>query len=192
VLLDRRQVVLSLVALMSAGCRQASARPPRAAGGALADSRIPTAEAQSILSDALDTLRTFDSFQAFRVSNAEGSAMRLSYELLWDAPTSTAWDEATHVTRGLRGRADQLFQALTSSPPEPATWREQRRLAGAAHALLELGDALGAYRDRVDVLPPGDASGALALLETAWSQWDVAAALWGVSRAEVMTCRNAS
>ena len=61
-------------------------------------------EARGILSDGLETLRAFDVFQAFRVSTAAQSSMRLGSELAWDPPTSAAWDEATHVARGLHGR----------------------------------------------------------------------------------------
>ena len=145
-------------------------------------------EAQGILSDVLQTLRTFDDFQAFRASTASGSSMRLASELAWDAPTSAAWDEATHVSRGVHGRADQLFTVVTTSRIDSNQWRTQRTLADATHDLLDLGDALGAYRDRVDALSPGDASGALSLLNTAWAQWDAAAARWGTSRAESIGC----
>jgi hypothetical protein len=147
-----------------------------------------TLEAQGILSDVLQTLRTFDDFQAFRVSTATNSNLRLASELTWDAPTSAAWDEATHVTRGLHGRADQLFTIVTTARIDPNQWRSQRTLADATHDLLDLGDALGAYRDRVDSLSPGDASGALPLLNTAWAQWDAAAARWGTGRAESIAC----
>jgi hypothetical protein len=145
-------------------------------------------EAQGILSDVRQTLRTFDSFQAFRASTASDSNARLPNELAWDPPTGAAWDEATHVTRGLHGRADQLFQAVTTASVDPGLWREQRQLADATRDLLDLGDVLGAYRDRLDVLPPGDASSALGLLDRAWAQWDATAARWGISRSEPMPC----
>jgi hypothetical protein len=141
-----------------------------------------------MLSDVLEALRTFDDFQAFRVTTTTDSGMRLASELTWDPPTSAAWDEATHVTRGLKGRAQQLFQAVTTAQLDPSLWREQRRLADATHDLLDLGDALSAYRDRVDQLPPGDASGALVLLDQSWAQWDAVAARWGTGRAEAMAC----
>jgi hypothetical protein len=139
----------------------------------------------------LESLRTFDVFQAFRVSTATESRMRLGSELEWDPPTSAAWDEATHVTQGLRGRAEHLFLSVTSSRIDPSLWREQRSLADAVHDLVDLGDALSAYRSRVAVLAPGDASSALGLLDQAWAQWDTAAVRWGLSRAEPIECAAA-
>jgi hypothetical protein len=141
-----------------------------------------------MLSDTLAALQTFEVFQAFRVSTAAQSTMRTSAELVWDPPTGGSWDEATHVTRGLHGRAEQLFLAIASATIDPSAWREQRRLADATHDLLDLGDALSAYRDRIDLLPQGDASSALNLLDRAWGQWDAAAARWGVSRSEPIPC----
>ncbi len=125
------------------------------------------------------------------MSTAAQSGARQANELVWDPPTSATWDEATHVTRGLRGRAQQLFESVTTTKIDPSLWREQRRLADATHDLLDLGDALGAYRNRVDVLPPGDAGNALSLLDRAWAQWDTAAARWGISRAESIDCAGA-
>ena len=46
---------------------------------------------------------------------------------------------------------------MTTTRIDASLWREQRQLADATHDLLDLGDRLGAYRNRVDVLPPGDA-----------------------------------
>jgi hypothetical protein len=147
-----------------------------------------TTEARAMLSDTLTTLQTFEVLHALRVSNTPGSGMRQAFELAWDPPTGAAWDEATHVTRGLHGRADQLFQAVTMSSIDPNLWREQRQLADATHDLLDLAHALGAYRDRIDLLPPGDGSSAIGLLDKAWAQWDAAAARWGVSRSEPIGC----
>ena len=45
-----------------------------------------------MLSDSLEALRTFDNFQAFRVTTAGSSSMKLGSELVWDpprAPTGT-------------------------------------------------------------------------------------------------------
>jgi hypothetical protein len=105
--------------------------------------------------------------QAFRVSTATKSSARLHAELVWDPPTSAAWDEATHNTRGLRERADLLFTAVTTARIDPNLWRDQRSLGQATHNLLDLANALGAYRDRVGGMPPGDGSAALALLDKA-------------------------
>jgi hypothetical protein len=149
-------------------------------------------EARNILSDVVETLRTFDTFQAFRVSTARESSTRLPSELAWDPPTSTAWDEATHVTLGVHGRAEQLFQKITTAKVDPNLWREQRALADATYQLIEASNVLDAYRRRVDVLPPGDASAATGLLERAWSQWESAAARWAIGRAELIGCAGAS
>jgi hypothetical protein len=148
-------------------------------------------EAHGILSDILETLRTFEDFQAFRVSTAAESSARLPAELAWDPPTSAAWDEATHNTRGLRGRADLLFTAVTTARIDPNLWRDQRALGEATHNLLDLADALSAYRDRIDEMPPGDGTAALPLLDKAWSQWEAAAARWGISRSEAIPAASA-
>jgi hypothetical protein len=147
-------------------------------------------EARGILSDTLETLRTYDVLHAFRVSAAADSSARSAAELAWDPPTGAAWDEATHVTRGVRGRADLLFQAVTTARIDPNLWREQRNLADATHDLVDLSESIGAYRDRVDVQPPGDTLGALGLLDKAWKQWDDVAARWGMSRSELLPCGN--
>ncbi len=149
-------------------------------------------EAHGILSDGLETLRAFEVFHAFRVSTAAQASTRLGSELSWDPPTSAAWDEATHVTRGLHGRAEQLFQSVTTTRLDASLWRAQRELADATHDLLDLGERLGAYRNRIDVLPPGDATNALGLLDQAWAQWDTAAARWGVGRGEPFDCVSSS
>jgi hypothetical protein len=148
------------------------------------------AQTRAMLADALQTLRTFDVFAAYRVSTAPASGMRSASELVWDPPTGQAWDEATHLARGLRGRADQLFQAVTTSQIDPSVWREQRALADVVYDIGGVGDALAAYRDRIDRLPPGDASGALSLLDKAWKQWDDVAARMGMGRSEVISCAS--
>jgi hypothetical protein len=147
-------------------------------------------EAQAILSDSLEALRTFDVFAAYRVSGTPESSIRLASALAWDPPTNAAWDEATHVSRGLPNRANQLFVAATTASIDQNFWREQRKLADAVADLLDLGDIVVALRDRIDVLPPGDGSGALGLLDQAWIQWEKTAARWGVSRSEPIGCTN--
>jgi hypothetical protein len=181
----RRSLLLSAIAALSAACsRVSAARPPAATAVLPAEFDRWNQEAQGILSDGLQTLRTFDDFQAFRFSSTGNTSAGLA----WDPPTGAAWDEATHVSRGLHGRAEQLFRGVTTATLDSTVWREQRSLADATHNLLDLGDALGAYRDRVDTLPPGDAAGGLELLEAAWAQWDAAAAGWSISRAEPIAC----
>jgi hypothetical protein len=189
----RRLFLLSCVAATATACARTAPRPPAPTAVALPpDFGGWNQEARGILSDGLETLRAFDVFQAFRVSTAAQSGARQANELAWDPPTSAAWDEATHVTRGLRGRAQQLFELVTTTRIDPSLWREQRKLADATHDLLDLGDALGAYRNRVDVLPPGDADNALKLLDQAWAQWDSAAARWGIARAQPIDCAGLS
>jgi hypothetical protein len=191
--IGRRLFLISCVAASATACSRAAARPPAPTAVALSpDFAAWNQEARGILSDGLETLRAFDVFQAFRVSTAAQSGTRLPAELAWDPPTSAAWDEATHVTRGLHGRAAQLFESVTTSRIDPGLWREQRKLADATHDLLDLGEALGAYRNRIDVLPPGDAANALGLLDQAWARWDTAAAQWGIGRAEPIQCASSS
>jgi hypothetical protein len=180
-----------MVSLGVAACARPSPPPSDAAVVLTAEFDRWNQEAHGILSDVLQSLRTFDVFQAFRVSIAASSSQRLGSELAWDPPTGAAWDEATHVARGVRGRAEQLFQAITAAGHDPVLWREQRALADAAHDLLDLGDALAAYSDRLGPLPPGDGSSALGLVDTAWRQWDTAAARWGTGRAESIACAQA-
>jgi hypothetical protein len=141
----------------------------------------------AIVGDALATLRTFDNFAAYRASL---SGSKTANSLVWDPPTSVAWDAATHVSRGLHDRANQLFQAITTASIDPALWRTQRGLADATRDLIQVGDALRAYRDRLDRLPPGDASGANELLDRAWGLWDAAAPRWGLARTEAVNCQG--
>jgi hypothetical protein len=148
------------------------------------------AEARAMLQDGLRTLQTFDNFAAFRVSTTDSSGMRSAAELVWDAPTGAAWEDATHVARGLHGRADQLFQAITSTQVDQSVWREQRMLADVVADIRLVGDSLASYRDRVEWLPPGDASGALTLLDRAWAQWQATAGRIGLGRAESMGCTD--
>jgi hypothetical protein len=145
-------------------------------------------EAQAMLSDTLKTLRTFEVFVAYRVSSAAESRLRSPSALAWDPPTSAAWDDATHVARGLHDRANQLFVAATTVSIDQSFWREQRRFADSILDLVDLGDALMAVRDRIDRLPTGDGSGALGLLDQAWAQWDKAAMPWGLGRSELIGC----
>jgi hypothetical protein len=143
-----------------------------------------------MLLDALQTLRTFDSFAAFRVSTTGSSGMRSPAELAWDPPPGAAWEDASHVAHGLHGRADQLFQAITSTQLDQSVWREQRLIADIATDVRMIGDSLAAYRDRLDGLPPGDASGALTLLDRAWAQWEATATRLGLSRSEFIACAD--
>jgi hypothetical protein len=189
--MTRRRVVLLVTgALVTSACAPPSVRPPARVTVARVVFEPWRLEAQGMLSDVLNALRTFDSFQAFRVATAADSSRKLTSELAWDPPTTAAWDEATHVTRGLNGRAQQLFQAVTTAQLDPSLWREQRDLADATHDLVGLSDVLAAYRDQIDHLPPGDAVPALSLLDRGWAQWDAVAARWGTSRAAAVMCRT--
>jgi hypothetical protein len=147
-------------------------------------------QATAMLGDALQTLRSFDVFAAYRISTTPDSGRRSNAELVWDPPTGAEWDAATHVAHSLRGRADQLFQAVTNAQVDASIWREQRTLADVAHDIGDLSDALAAYRDRLDGLRPGDASAALALLDNAWANWEQIADRIGLSRAEAINCAS--
>jgi hypothetical protein len=180
-------LLLSGLGLVVGACARVTPRPSTAQATPGADFDGWRQEAQGMLSDALQALRTFDGFHAFRVSTAAESGMRLAAELAWDAPTSAAWDEATHVARGTRSRAEQLFVAVTSARVGSDLWREQRAMADRASDLVDLGTALNTYRDRLDRVG-GDAAGALAQLEQVWAQWEAAATRWGISRSEPIGC----
>jgi hypothetical protein len=146
-------------------------------------------EARGILSDGRETLQTFEVYAAFRVGIAERSERRAATDLVWDPPSSAAWDEATHVARGLHGRAENLFNTVANAGFDSALWRQRRDLADATSGLLDLGDALRAYRDRVDGLPPGgDGTEAWDLIDRAWARWDAGASRWGMSHAESISC----
>ena len=189
---SRRRLLLgTLVGLMASGC----ATLPRRAEAPATPAATPEldawkAEAEAMLKDSLQTLRTFDDFAAYRVSVTASSGMRSKSELVWDPPTGQAWDDATHVARGLRGRADQLFQAVTTAQVDASVWRDQRSLAELAHDLGDVGDALEIYRNRIDRLAPGDASGALSLLNDAWKQWETVAATLDMARSEAIGCNG--
>jgi hypothetical protein len=183
-------LLLGSLAVVAAACARPTPRQQSTPAGLSPEFDVWNQEARGVLSDANETLRTFDVFQAFRVSTAVESSRRLPSELAWDPPISAAWDEATHVTRGIRGRTEQLFQAVTTARISPDLWREQRALADATHDLIDLAGVLAAYRDRVDDLPPGDAGAAVSLLDKAWSQFDAAAARWGIERAEPISCTS--
>lgn len=188
--IHRRQFLLAACGTtLLVACRQPP--PPRR------DTSAPTAspeldswttEARAMLSDALKTLTTFDAFAAYRISSTLSSHLRTPSELMWDPPTGQAWDDATHVARGLRSRADQLFQAVTTTQIDATAWRQQRDLAATTHTIGDVGDAIASYRNRIDGLPPGEASGALSLLDDAWKQWASVAGQLGMGRSEAIGC----
>ena len=183
---DRRSFLAGAIASLAvSACGRVPAPPTRPAAPSLTPAFDAwRTQAFAMLNDALETLHTFEAFAAYRVATAESSDLRPASTLAWDPPTGTAWDNATHVARGLHGRADQLVQAITTAQVDPDLWRERRVLADQVHDLIDVGDVLGAYRDRVDRIPLGDASSAWALLDRAWLQWDAAAARFGVTRFE--------
>jgi hypothetical protein len=186
----RRTLLASILACAAAACARPVPRPARAAldeGGP--EFERWNREATAILSDAHETLQTFEVFTAFRVAMAEQSERRSATELAWDPPSGAAWDEAIHVSKGMHGRTEQLFLAVSAAQLDPGRWRQQRDLADATHDLIELGDALGAYLTRVERLTPrSDGTEAWPLLDGAWQRWDANAARWGVSRAELIGC----
>ena len=186
----RRTFLLAAPGLVAAAC--ARPLPPRV---------VPTLapvgpefepwqrEARAVLSDALETLRTFEVYAAFRVSSANDSERRRDTDLAWDPPSNLAWIEATHVARGLHGRAEQLEQRVSTAQVDPSNWRQQRDLAAWTHDLVDLGDALNAYRDRIDGLQAGsDGTQLWNALDAAWQRWDASAVRFGVSRAEPLGC----
>ena len=185
---SRRGVLLAGAGVFAAACARVPPRPVEQQASVGPEFDVWAQEARGMLSDALQSLRTFEGFHAFRVSTAATSDMRLASELAWDPPTSAAWEEATHNARGLRGRAEQLFLAVTNARVDPGLWREQRARADAAHELLDLGDALAAYRDHLDRLAVGDASGALEQLDRVWAQWEASVTSWRVGRADTIVC----
>lgn len=185
----RRGMLIGMLGVVATACSRVAPRSAQPDVTAGPEFDAWAQEARGMLSDALQALRTFESFHAFRVSTAATSDLRLASELAWDPPTSAAWDEATHNARGLRGRAEQLFLSVTNAQIAPGLWREQRAAADRAHDLLGLGDALATYRDRIDRLGVGDASGALDPLDRLWQQWETSAARWGVGRFEPLGCQ---
>ncbi|MBV8714152.1 MAG: hypothetical protein JOZ65_03700 [Chloroflexi bacterium] len=190
VAIGRRRLLLGAATLAAlTACARVPPRAPEApTPAAMPELDAWRAEADAMLADGLQTLRTFEAFAAYRVSISPSSDRRSATELLWDPPTGAEWDFATHVAHGLRGRADQLFRAVTSTTVDATLWRDQRGLADIVHDIGAVGDALTAYRDRLDRLPPGDAAAALSLLDGAWSAWEQTASRLGLSRAEAIGC----
>jgi hypothetical protein len=188
-LVTRRRALLLLAVSFGAACTRVEERavpPPTPAF--TPELNGWRAEVQAMLTDGLQTLRTFDVFAAFRVSVTPDSGRRSANELVWDPPSGMEWDAAGHVAHSLRGRADQLMQAISNTQVDASIWREQRLLADVVHDVGRFGDALAAYRDRLDGLRPGDASGALPLLDDAWAQWEQVAVRAGLTRAEAISC----
>ena len=182
--LTRRDLLLVSATLLAGACVQ----PPERLSQTTPSSLPPefdawNREAMGMLSDALNALRTFDVFMAYRVTTADSNT-RTPHDLDWDPPSSGDWNEATHVVQGLHARADQLFQAVRSAHIDPSLWREQRALDENVHTLLDLGVIVAMYRERLDTLPPGDAASVAGLLDRAWAQWTDCAARWDLSRAE--------
>lgn len=188
-LLTRRRALLYLALSFGLACTRVTERAqPPPAPTSMPELDGWRAEVQAMLGDGLQTLRTFDVFAAYRISVTSDSGRRSANELVWDPPTGMEWDAASHIARSLRGRADQLMQAISNTQVDARIWREQRLLADVVHDVGRVGDALAAYRDRLDGLRPGDASGALELLGEAWDKWEQIAGRIGVSRAEAVGC----
>jgi hypothetical protein len=186
----RRQLILGAVTALAAN---ACARVPERAKSPSTPLAAPEleawrTEAAGLAQDGLQALREFEVFAAYRVSTTSGSNRRSASELVWDPPSGADWEAATHVSRSLRARADQLFQSITTAQVDTSIWREQRELADIAYGIGDVGDALAAYRDRVDWLPPGDATAAMALLDNAWGKWELTAGRLRLGRAEPITC----
>src|SRR5438045_2076088 len=105
--LSRRRLLVTASSALAAGaCARVAQRPTAPETPAsIPELDAWSTEARGMLSDALQALRTYDDFAAYRISGAAESGAHLPSMLAADPPTSAAWDEATHVTRGLRGRA---------------------------------------------------------------------------------------
>jgi hypothetical protein len=186
-------LLLSALGLLGAACASGTT-PTRTPAGVEtpAPGSVDVApwnqEARAILTAVLAALRTFDDFHAFRATHADESSIRLAAELVWDPPTGQAWDDATRTARSVQPRANQLFTTIRSTPFSEAEWRQQREMADAAHELVDLADMLAAYRDVVDTLGNGDASGTVPVLDRAWTKFDTAAERWSFSRSEAIGC----
>jgi hypothetical protein len=187
----RRELLIGLGGLGLAACVRPAPRAPAPTESPERPAEFSAweREAKAILSDALQTLRTFEDFLAFRLTFAAQTDRRATSELAWDPPSGRAWDEATHVARGLRGRSEQLFQQVSQRVVDAAAWREQRDMAANASALRDLGDALDDFRVRTQYLAAaGDGTAAWEVLDRAWARYDASAAQWGTGRAELIAC----
>jgi hypothetical protein len=178
--------VLGLLATAAAAC----IRPPARQDAPPVD--VPAAEApawdteaSALLSDAIAALRVCDSYAAYRVSASSPA----SSGPIWDPPTGSAWQQTQQLARGFGQRADQLFQAIATSPTAAAPWRDRRALAAGGHELVDMASALSAYLARADhFAPDGDGTGGLDLLKAAWAHWDAGARAWGMERSEAINC----
>src|SRR5215207_1968002 len=131
--LRRRSLFSILLVATVAACARPAPRLSSPVQDSLPERQRWNQEARGILSDALETLRTFEIYAAFRVGMADQA------QLAWDPPTNAEWNEVTHVSRGLHGRAEQLFLQVSTSQVDPTFWRERRDLAEATNGFLELG-----------------------------------------------------
>jgi hypothetical protein len=188
--LRRRSLLLGVLALAATSCVRPRARTEAASPTTgLREAAGWNDEARDILRSALEPLRTFDAYAAYRISAAPSSSLRADWEFTWDPPSAVAWETATQGAYRLRARAARLHSTVASSTPDSALWRERRAFADATMLLSEMTEALAGYRARADrVSPHGDGSGALPVLQRAWEMWGSAADHWGVSRFEVITC----
>jgi len=192
--LSRRGLLTAISTLVVTACGRITQRPqPQAPPPTPIQFDTWSNEARNILQDALETLQTFETYAAFRLSLADQTDKRSEYDLAWDPPATVAWNEATHVARGLHGRAEKLFKSVTATQLDPGVWREQRDMSEWTHDLQDLGDELDAYRTRVDRLAPNsDGTAMWDLLDRAWARWDASAGHWGLSRAEQIACATPS
>jgi len=188
-MLTRRGLLVAVGALAAAGCTSITPRAHVPSPPTPAEFAPWRREAREILSDALDTLRAFEDYAAFRVSTADESARRGTTDLSWDPPRIAIWSEALHVAEGLGGRADQLFQRAVNTQVDRAAWREQRDIADMAHELVVLGESLKAYRGVIEQLPAlTDGTETWAQLDRLWAQWAANAANWNATRTELIGC----
>ena len=90
--MSRRRALAVLASVALAGCSRVQPRdtPPPLPPTPAEFTHWHT-EARGIISDAFETLQTFETFAAFRVSKNERSDRRAATDLAWDPPTRDAW-----------------------------------------------------------------------------------------------------
>ncbi len=186
----RRSLLLGALAALAGGCVRPNARVPAPPPSAsISEVQAWDAEARAILEQALEPLRTFDTYAAYRIGHVPKSALRSPREIPWDPPSTPAWNQALAGLEPLHTRAAQLYEIVAASTPDESLWRERRALAAATRALSEMTDALLQYRDAIAKLDEdSDGGSALPHLGDAWHNWELSAGRWNVGRAEPIPC----
>lgn len=189
----RRRLLLSSLGIAAAAA-SACVRPrprqePAASPTDAAQLERWDAEARSLLARAAGALRTFDALAAYQLTAAPKSSLRSVRELEWDPPTTSEWTDASQAASDVRTRSMALQGAVATSTPDPALWRERRRLAAATRSLFDMAEAMIEYRGAAEALPPeSDGGEASRSLQRAWNRWEASAAYWNVTRSEPIAC----